>query len=263
MQQTLEGRPACDAAQPVAAGYGIGQTARAWLGGTALEAAALGAFAADQDAEGWLRAAAPSGIREATAEATFEWVIWLADYVAWTGDRRLGEDLYPSAARCLAWVDTLRDGFGLLEIRAEAGPRRAVPEARGEAAAQQALYARALGAAADLAAALGDEAEGAGHRKRAEEVARIARERLWDEGRGLFADWRHFEEVATTCSPLTNYYALYGGLATAAQAERIVGNLWRTDRAESVDWGADESPAGRCVAAEALLEHGRGDLALR
>ncbi len=265
LQQTLEGRPACQAEQGVAAGYALGRTARALWGGTPLEAAALRAFAAAQDADGLLPAAAPSGLPAAAPDAGLLWVVWLADYVAWTGDRRIAEELYPSAARCLDGTDALRDAYGLLENRPEGGARLLLedgpPLPRGEPTAWQALWVRALGAAADLATLLGDAADAAGLREAAARVARAARERLWDAGQGLFVDGRHFEEVTPTASPLANAYALWGGLATPAQAGRIVAALWPEGRTEAADWGPDDSPAGRCVAAEALLELGRGDLA--
>jgi hypothetical protein len=128
--------------------------------------------------------------------------------------------------------------------------------------AWQALYARASQAAGDLAEMLGDQTE-AGHRRQdATQIAETARERLWSPMRGLFIDSRVFEELAPTASPQTNYYALYGHLATPEQAEEILANLWRNERAEAVDWGPWDNPYTRYFALEALLELGRPDLAV-
>jgi len=267
MQDTLEGSPARDAEQSVPAAFSISMTARACLGGTPLEPAALRAFAADQDADGFFRTIVPAGIRFSAPDWNLLWIVWLADYVAWTGDKALAADLYPAVNRTLDWTSTFRNAFGMLENRTGHGPGwvfldMGALSRRGEITAWQALYVRACQAAADVAEFLGEQAEAGHHREDARHIAETVRERLWNPARGLFIDGRLFEDLAQTSSPQTNYYALYGNLATAEMADEILSNLWKNERTEGLDWGRWDNPYTRFFALHALLEHGRADLAL-
>ncbi|MBE3069709.1 MAG: hypothetical protein IMZ66_05685, partial [Planctomycetes bacterium] len=94
------------------------------------------------------------------------------------------------------------------------------------------------------------------------DVARLARERLWDNRRGLFIDARHYDTPSPRATAATNYYALYGGLATEAQAKRILAALWKNDRTESAAWGDRENPYVKYFALEALLARGQAARAL-
>ena len=266
VQHTLEGAPGREAEQSVASAYLVGQVERIALGRTEREEAALRAFAADQDERGFFRALVPAGTRHVVPDWNLLWVVWLADYVAWTGDRALAEALLPAAERCLEWTAGFLGPSGLLEnpkgrpawwLLLDLEPM----DKRGEVTAWQALYVRALSSAAEVAAWLG-RTETAQHlRAEADAVAQRARERLWDARRGRFADARLFDRLSASAGAAANYYALWGGLASPRQAERILAGLWDRQR-ETADWGPYENPYAKFFALQALLAQGQVDRAL-
>jgi len=298
LQHTFEGSPAREAEQSLPAAFLLAQAERTLCGRTALGEAALRAFAADQREDGFFRGIVPSGTVHTVPDWNLLWVIWLAEHAAWTGDRGLAEELYPAAERCIDWTAQFRGFSGLLENRADLTPWWLFVDAspmdkRGEVTAWQALYVRALHAAADVAEMAGHAEAAAHNRVEADAVAKAARERLWDPVRGLFVDARLFDHRTPGASAATNYYALYGRLATDQQAARILENLpgTATSRAAghgtacgparvagapggrachgvalasraAADWGPRENPYVKYFALEALLERGMAGRAL-
>ena len=267
VQDTLEGSPAREAEQSIPAAFFLSQAQRLLLGRPEMGEAALRAFAADQAGDGFFRAVVPAGTLHVVPDWNLLWIVWLADHVAWTGDRQLAKDLYPVAARTLDWTASFRDGSGLLENKPDRAPWRlfvdlSPVDKRGVVTAWQALYARALRAAAEVAEAAGDDEAASHDRSEAEAVGEAVRHRLWDADRGLFADARLFEHVSTSASAVTNYYALYGGLATEDQADRILAALWEDDQTETADWGPYQNPFVKYFALVALLERGQVERAL-
>lgn len=268
LQDTFEGSPGREAEQSLPAAYLLAQAERTLIGRTTLGEPALRAFAADQQADGYFRAVVPAGTIHTVPDWNLLWVLWLAEHVAWTGDRKIAADLYPAAEKCLDWTAQFRDSFGLLENRAE----HPVPwwlfadlsntDKRGEVTAWQALYVRALRAAADVADFLGQDEAAEHGRTEADTVAKAARERLWSPLRGLFVDARLFERPSRYTSAVANYYALYGGLADVSQTERILAFLWSAAGKGVADWGRCENPYVKFFALEALLERGQADRAL-
>jgi hypothetical protein len=266
IQRTLEGSPAREAEQSLPAAYLLAQAERTFYGRTALGEAALCAFADDQHEDGFFRSIVPSGTIHTVPDWNLLWILWLAEHVAWTGDKALARKLCPAAEKCLDWTAQFHDTYGLLENRSDRRPwwlfvDLAPVDKRGEVTAWQALYVRALRAAAYVADFAGNEESAEHSLTEADTVARRARERLWDAARGLFVDARLFEHMSAGATPATNYYALYGGLASEEQAERILASLWNDGR-ESADWGPRENPYVKYFALEALLERGLADRAL-
>jgi len=264
---TLEGSPAREAEQSVPAAYLLSQAERVLLGECALGEAALRAFADDQDDAGRFRSIVPGGTEHTVPDWNLLWVIWLAEHVAWTGRRDLAEQLYAAAERVLEWTAGWRNSYGLLENPA-AGPPwwlfidHSPMAKRGEVTAWQALWVRALRASAALASWLGREDEAAHARTEADAVARLARDRLFSRRRGRFVDSRLLQQIAARASAVTNYYAVYGGLAEPAQAEAILDGLVEDEAGGKADWGSRPNAYTRYFAAEALFAHGRARAAL-
>jgi alpha-L-rhamnosidase len=267
VQDTLEGSPAREAEQSIPAAFLLSQAQRVLEGRPEMGEAALRVFAADQAGDGFFRAVVPAGTTHVVPDWNLLWIIWLADHVAWTGDRTLARELYPVAARALDWTASFRDEAGLLENRPDRAPwwlfvDLSPTDKRGVVTAWQALYVRALRAAAEVAEAAGDNEAASHDRAEAKAVAEAARRRLWDPARGLFVDARQFENPSPDASAATNYYALYGGLATDEQAGRILSALWEDDSTETADWGPYQNPFVKYFALEALLAGGRVERAL-
>ena len=267
MQDTLEGSPARDAEQSIPAAFFLSQAERVLLGRTEMGEAALRAFAADQSADGFFRGVVPSGVRYVVPDWNLLWVVWMAEHVLWTGDKRLAADLYPAAERCLDWVAAMRDASGLLENKPDRSPwwlmlDYSPIEKQGVVTAWQALYVRALRAAADVAEMLGNEEAAEHGRNEANAVAAAASDRLWSTQQNLFVDCRLYEHKIRRASPETNYYALWGGLASNEQAEQILAAFWRDGNVETAAWGPHETPYAKYFALEALLERGQVERAL-
>jgi hypothetical protein len=267
MQDTLEGSPGRDAEQSIPAAFFLSQAERMLLGRTEMGEAALRAFAADQAADGFFRGVVPSGVNYVVPDWNLLWVIWMAEHVFWMGDKKLAAELHPVAERCLDWEASMRDSGGLLENKPDRSPwwlflDFSPIEKKGVVTAWQALYVRALRAAADVAEFLGNEDAAEHGRKEARAVVAAARDRLWSTQQNLFVDCRLYEHKVRRASPETNYYALWGGLASDEQAEQILAAFWRDFQVETVAWGPHETPYVRYFALEALLERGRVEQAL-
>jgi len=258
----LEGAPARDAEQSVPAAWLLDQAGRVLLGECGRGEAALRAFADRQGADGRLYGVAPGGTERTVPDWSLLWIVWLAEHVAWTGRLDLAEDLYPAVERCLEWTAGWRGSTGLLENPSDEPPWWLLLDHSpflkgGEVTAWQALWVRALRASAALSDWLGREDEAAAARAEADGVARIARDRLFDAEAGRFVDSRLHTRVERQGSPATNYYALWGGLASDEQAQAVLAGLWKDPATETADWGPRENPYVKYFAAEALLERGR------
>jgi alpha-L-rhamnosidase len=267
VQDTFEGSPAREAEQSIPAAMFLSQAQRVLEGRADMGEIALRAFAAEQDGDGFFRAIVPAGTVHVIPDWNLLWVIWLADHVSWTGDRRLAKDLYPVAARTLDWAASFRDSTGLLENKPDRLPWSlfvdlSPSDRRGVVTAWQALYARALAAAADVADLAGDDDAASHDRAEAKAVAKAARNHLWDADRGLFVDARLYERLSVTATVASNYYALYGGLANDEQAGRILSAFWKKDDTETADWGPAQNPFVKYFALESLLERGHAGRAL-
>jgi len=121
---------------------------------------------------------------------------------------------------------------------------------------------RALRATADVAEFLKNEEAAEHGRNEANAVVRAARERLWSTQQNLFVDCRLYEHKVRRAAPETNYYALWGGLASDEQAEQILAAFWRDGNVETAVWGPRETPYAKYFAIEALLERGQVERAL-
>jgi len=263
----LEGSPGRDAEQSIPAAWLLDQADRVLLGDCVRGEAALRAVADRQDPDGRLYGVAPGGSELTVPDWSLLWIVWLAEHVAWTGRLDLADDLYPAVERCLEWTAGWRGAAGLLENPSDEPPwwlflDHSPIVKRGEVTAWQALWVRALRASAALAGWLGRDDEAAAARDEADQVVRIARGRLFDANRARFVDSRLFKRVAKTGSPATNYYALWGGLASDDEADAVLGRLWEDASTETCDWGERENPYVKYFAAEALLARGRATEAL-
>jgi len=94
---------------------------------------------------------------------------------------------------------------------------------------------------ATIEAALGDGAAAA-HWK---QLAGVRRERinslLWDDAAGLFVDYDARAQKHSDYRYVTTYYALWSGLATPAQARRLVANLSLFERAGGLQMSTEDT----------------------
>ena len=62
-------------------------------------------------------------------------------------------------------------------------------------------------------------------RKRASKRRHMVTELMWDERAGMFYDYDYFNDRKSKIESLAAYYALWSGLATTSQAEKLIQNL--------------------------------------
>jgi alpha,alpha-trehalase len=76
-------------------------------------------------------------------------------------------------------------------------------------------------------------------------LAAVRKERinslLWDDAAGLFVDYDVHKRQRSTYRYVTSYYALWAGLATPAQANRLVANLSLFERAGGLQMSTENT----------------------
>ena len=122
------------------------------------------------------------------ADATPLYLLLVARYLAWTGDREFVKSVWPQVQRALAFcISTDRDGDGLIEnVRVGHGWRESPTLAR-VTLYLACVWQAALAALSKAAGALGDEAAQAGLAARAARAQRSIAEHFYDARRGIFA----------------------------------------------------------------------------
>ncbi len=120
---------------------------------------------------------------------TLQWVLAAADHWRFTGDRETARQIFPSVLKALAWFERLVGPSGLIadlpywHFMDWAGVGR-----HGEAAALNAQLAGAFRAAAELARAVGWDAEAQRCAGCAAAIAQALERRHWDARRGVYVD---------------------------------------------------------------------------
>jgi glycogen debranching enzyme len=181
-----------------------------------------------------------------SVDATPLFVMLMAEYVRWTGDRALALELWPALELALGWIlgPGAGDGYLTYDCRSPKGlgnqgwkdSNDAIMHASGELApspiavveAQGYKYAALLGGA--------DVAELLGHRDAApalRETARRLRERFeadfWDDGHGFYAlalDGLSLPCRVTASNPA---HCLWAGIASEGHAKAVADRLMAED----------------------------------
>jgi putative isomerase len=109
---------------------------------------------------------------------------------------------------------------------------------------------------ARVARELGLEADAAALDERREMLAALVHERLWDEDRGIFANRLWSGRFARSVAP-TSFYPMTAGIATLAQAERMVREHLLEARRFGGDWPVAGTPHDDPAAADNVYWRGR------
>ena len=271
VQDIFEGSPAREAEQSIPAAFLLSQAQRLLLGRADMGEAALRAFAADQDGDGFFRAVVPAGTVHVVPDWNLLWIIWLADHVCL--DRRPTPGRRP--------VPRGGPGAGLDGIlpRFDGPAWRTSPTAcRGGCSWTSRPPTSAAWSPPGRRCTRGPcvppprwptprlstrppPTTGPRPRPSPSRPATIC----GNAERGLFADARLYEHLSPAASAAANYYALYGGLADRRAGRphplRPLGRrLHRDRRSESgpvPGWGPYQNPFVKYFALSALLERGQ------
>ncbi len=163
------------------------------FGDTRLIARALRQAAQTQRTDGMVPMATPGDLAArqglAIPDWGLYWVLSLGYYVEYTDDTGLAGEVFPAVLRLLDWFDRFVDGHGLLNNVPEwVFVDWAEVDRRGECTALNALYARTLCVAEELARLLNMPAAADALAIRAGSVTAAINARLWDEKRGVYVD---------------------------------------------------------------------------
>jgi alpha,alpha-trehalase len=92
-----------------------------------------------------------------------------------------------------------------------------------------------------IATILGDRSAAAHWNRTAAARKQRINSLLWDDAAGLFVDYETRNRQRSKYRYVTTYYALWSGLATAAQAKRLVANLPLFERAGGLQMSTEET----------------------
>ena len=179
-----------------------------------------------------------------SVDATPLFIVLLSEYVAWTGDRELLQQLFPAAERAMGWIEQSgdRDGDGFIEYcrRSRKGLHNqgwkdshdGVPFASGQPAEPPIALVEVQGYAIDARRRLARLCRMLGHHERSAKLLEDARalkhrlaERFWMEGAGTFAialDARKRQVDALGSNP---GHLLFSRAVNEVQAARVVESL--------------------------------------
>ena len=156
-------------------------------------------------------------------------VLMLADYLRWTNDRAILDasveglpTLWTQACACLDYLHTRdNDGDGLFEKPRVPNDWADNVYRAGWVTYDLALYYRALHCAAEIASARDETSRAQAYRQRAERVRRGMNEKLWDDARGYYVDYRYndFTETHLTADSLL---AVLYNIADETRARRVL-----------------------------------------
>jgi hypothetical protein len=153
----------------------------------------------------------------------FSWIMTLGEYVRYSGDTALAEELLPAVARALAWFEPHLDQRGLLnDAPGWIFIDWADLDRRGQCTALNALYYAALQHAAVLAGLAGAPALARRYRAIARAVRDALNARLWDEARGVYVDACVGGLQSRRVSQQTNAACIALGVAPRANWPRIL-----------------------------------------
>lgn len=188
------------------------------------------------------------------------WILSLEDYQLWTGDRRLVNELWPTAEGILSWFDSHVGDSGVLEdvphwifIDWSGGLGR--PAAGGASSALNAFYYGALRAAARLCDSGGQVQKAAEYRERARQLLRSFEAAFWSGERRAYVDELRDGKQGEGVSQHSQALALLFEMAPRERRQALVQQMMRQDITQA-------TPYFMFYVLRALDQSGRYDLAL-
>jgi hypothetical protein len=191
------------------------------FGDPRLAAKLLRQVAQSQRADGMTQMATPGDAARWGVFITdycLSWIMTIGEYVRYSGDTSLAQELFPAVARALAWFEPYLDQHGLLnDVPGWIFIDWAEVDRRGQCTALNALYYAALQHAAVLARLAGAASLGRRYRRLARAVRDALNARLWDEARGVYVDACVEDVQSRRVSQQANAACIALGLAPRAR----------------------------------------------
>lgn len=197
---------------------------------------ALEAFARTQLEIGEINALTPSSFFQSIPDFSLLWPVWLQKHILHTGDKHLALKLFPTLLALMDYYNTqaTEDDGPIADAAEVLGNHPFIDveplNTNGISTALNAIYCRALFAAAWVAEFLEDTDLKAIFVKRASKIARLVHHLTWDPDQQLFADAYVDGELSPFSSWQANVLAIYGGIATPEETEAIWKQLFSTEQ---------------------------------
>jgi alpha-L-rhamnosidase len=219
------------------------------FGDTRLAAKLLRQVAQSQRPDGMTHMATPGDVAASWTgfipDYSLYWVMTIGEYALHTGDIALARELFPSVARAMAWFERHLDEHDLLaSVPGWVFIDWAEVDRRGECAALNALYSRALGHAARIARWSGAAGEARRYEALAARVRRALNRRLWDRKRGVYVDACVDGRPAGRVSQQTNALLIAYDIAPRERWPRILAAITDEGRLRATSTGPGD-PAVR------------------
>jgi alpha-L-rhamnosidase len=176
----------------------------------------------------------------------FYWIMTIGEYVRYSGDASLAEELFPAVARALSWFEPYLDDQGLLnDVPGWIFVDWADVDRRGQCTTFNALYHAALRHASDLARLAGAPSQARRYRRMARSVRDAINDRLWDDTRGVYVDARVDGAQGRRVSQQANAACIALGIAPRSRWARILSYVLDESRLKATStelWGPDSAP---------------------
>ncbi len=196
------------------------------FGDTALAARLIRQIAESQRPEGLTMMAAPGDFALAgftnIPDFCLYWILMIGDYLEHADDPGIVDEIYPAVARALQWFERHLDDDDLLgNVPMWVFVDWAETDKQGQVTALNALYAAALGVAADLARLVEHPRAAARYEELRLRVGAAINRHLWDERRGVYVDARHDGVPSRRLSQQSNAAVIAFGVAPAERRARV------------------------------------------
>lgn len=180
------------------------------------------------------------------------WILSIGDYLDYSGDQSILDEVFPAVAKALGWFMPWLDSAGLLAdvpgwVFVDWSEKL---DKRGEVLALNALFAEALRVGSRVAEGVSAKVCAERWKNLALAVLGAAADRFWDEKRGVYADCRTRTGLSPIISQQANAAAIAFGVAPPERWEGIFGYIleegrvkltkaWRWDGEKPFDPGKD------------------------
>ncbi len=203
------------------------------FGNYELSIKAVKEFMEAQYENGFIPSLCPGGFYSGIIDFSFLWPLWLGSFIKFSGMNDLYEKAIPGLENMLLFFKSLEnEETGLISDIEKKHQLRCLFDYNLDAnsenmiTALNCMYCRTLLSTSEIFEAAGYEDRASEIRKSATEIAKKIRESAWDKKNGIFSDTCEIRKHVFKNSVHTNILAIFGGVATIEQYEKIFLKLF-------------------------------------
>ena len=150
------------------------------------------------------------------------WIMTIGDYIQFTGDTKIVDELYPSVVKAMQWFERQLNAEHLLtDVPHWVFVEWAETDKKGQVAALNAQFVAALRVAAQLARVVAHSRAAIHFDDLATRVCDAINNLMWDESRGVYADARRNGKLSRRISQQTNAVMIAFDIAPRERWDRM------------------------------------------